>query len=569
VEGDLFVMSCGGDTVPASDGDKIKVVTGACCAHACPPGNVTVTCDAVDVTKCKCGYNHAGSYIDGGTTHCFATNGTNDCTPCVGAHCQLSDEVDCNAIFRTQTVNFKNCVCCHGGEGCDTSPGGLNCVSPMGCGPDASAGCQACLADWNASVTFSFPAGAEDEACAPYNCPLEFSYLFYTNYFTQFDPPLCGMVNTVSCSGADCPGYTGNALALWIFDRCLGCFCATSQMQVSDEYTTAELVDLVYANIPEYDGVYDNHPCQAIYHMAPGEGCLRVRRIKPRFLFDPDDGARTLTYNTYFRPELDGASTLVDSFSVDVPSGADYVDGEEILEPATNGTVTIGDLVLRCADAGTQCMSVTATLSGSLKQSEACSPCYGYADACTIPVSATAVPLHSTSECCPGPPLAFCSWGKYYSYACNCDYCHFDGHYQCSSLRCVGLTTLAYINSDVPDENKCVGGGKCVCQDTPQDFWSQEGFQVEVGLHHIETASDETICFDATGWWVSIWVAVQKTNCMADTIHVFDDAVMIYHLGGDPAGTTQTFTFDENDATEGTPGCGLEDLTYSVEVTFP
>ena len=578
-------MSCGTGAVPGEDGGKIKLAGGACCS-SCFPAPVILSCDIVDVEKQKCGWRPPGvthDFGEGEVTRWFRTvarKGGSGCTTCGGSDDFSCDEelgVDCyvdeiddpetHLVWRTLTICMKSCDCCKSGV---EFPGSCFCCDSAGT-PAGNCHDGTRISDFNGCATWSFPEGAEDE-CTGKLCPLG---IYYEEAFRPpNDPPPCGVTFEDSCTG-NCPSDS-STWPSFIWNRGSGAFCVASEFSVDDEYTTEQLVDFVYANIPEYDDDYDDHPCSALRYMPASEGSLRIRRFKPRFTFDAATYDRVLTYSTFFAPDV-GASELVDSFEIPIPAGTSSYDGDEVMEPATNGSVTVNEILLACEDPGTQCMTVTATLSGSLQLSNACEPCFEETSSCITDVSATAGHLMSTNVCCLSAG-DLCSNSMYGDFPCICSTCNFVGGgiegYHCGNVQCVGRSKVAYIYRTVPDSDisGCgLGDTPCSCGEAtcPLDEGCQDGFQVVVGLHNVPIGG-ENICFDTPGYWVSIFVYLQKAGCPNEAGHDFDDTGFVIFLGGtDPAGSTHTFDFTEDDLMYGTPGCGLEGLTYQVVMTLP
>jgi hypothetical protein len=560
-------MSCGTGAVPGEDGGKIKLAGGACCS-SCFPAPVILSCDTVEVSKRKCGFRAHG--LD--TCYKTSAHAGGICISC--GDDGDTDEVDCDTVWRTLTVCMQSCDCCKSGEGCST--GSCHCCSAEGGDSPCCFGgtvCKdgSCVSDFNGCATWSFPLGAEAECGAPDDgCPLG---IYYSEAFM---PPidLCGIEFSDFCTG-NCPSDS-STWPSFIWNRGSGAICVASSISVDDEYTTEQMVDHVYASIPEYDDDYNDHPCSALYHMIDGEGQLTIRRFKPRFSFDAATYDRVLTYSTFFAPDV-GASELVDSFEIPIPAGTTSYDGDEVLEPSTNGSVTVNEVLLACTDPGTQCMTVSATLSGSLQLSNACEPCFEETSSCITDVSATATHLMSTNVCCLNAG-DLCSNSMYGDFPCLCATCNFVGGglegYHCGNVQCVGRTTVPYIYRTVPDEDTSgcgIGGTPCSCGEAvcPLDEGCFDGFQVVVGLHNVPEGG-ENICFDTPGYWVSIFVYLQKAGCPNEVAHDFDDTGLVIYLGAtDPAGSTHTFDFTEDDLMYGTPGCGMELLTYQVVMTLP
>lgn len=110
---------------------------------------------------------------------------------------------------------------------------------------------------------------------------------------------------------------------------------------LSVEYTTALLTSNTQGALPTYDDDF-NDATSAIRDLDGDELNLTIQRFKPKFTFAAQATGFTIGYNEHFVPDV-GSPTDTPR-TVAVGMGDTEAIGDEVLEPATNGTITITDI---------------------------------------------------------------------------------------------------------------------------------------------------------------------------------------------------------------------------------
>jgi hypothetical protein len=107
----------------------------------------------------------------------------------------------------------------------------------------------------------------------------------------------------------------------------------------SNEYTTAMLISNTIAALPAYDGVY-NDACGASRELSSDETSYSITRFRYKFTFPAATQPFTIHWVERFTPE-GGGPPMDTPRSEQIPIGASESNVHEVLEPSSNGTVTI------------------------------------------------------------------------------------------------------------------------------------------------------------------------------------------------------------------------------------
>ena len=137
----------------------------------------------------------------------------------------------------------------------------------------------------------------------------------------------------------DCPGsftFHDSATPTDPPDTSNGNYSRTNVFSV--EYPTGDLIANVESNLPDYDGVYDD-TCSASRNLSTDEVSYSIQRFRPQFSFTAVTFSRTLHYKEHFVPTVGVPSDT--NRMIPVASGVTSVVGPEVIEPASNGTITI------------------------------------------------------------------------------------------------------------------------------------------------------------------------------------------------------------------------------------
>ncbi len=148
------------------------------------------------------------------------------------------------------------------------------------------------------------------------------------------DGPNCS--GSITCGGTTITDCAANG----------GCDTGTiNTTTVSSRYYPSDTDPCVtaVANLPAYDDSFTD-PCGASrdYSSADPASCL-ITRFKPKFTIEEAlDSDLVICYNEHFIPDMgDPVNTPK---TVTIPSGDTYIIGDEVLEPDSNGEITITDI---------------------------------------------------------------------------------------------------------------------------------------------------------------------------------------------------------------------------------
>jgi len=108
---------------------------------------------------------------------------------------------------------------------------------------------------------------------------------------------------------------------------------------LTDEYTTAMLISNTIAALPAYDGVYDD-ACGASRELSSDETSYSITRFRYKFTFPAATQPFTIHWVERFTPDGGGPPTDTPQ-SEQIPIGASESNVHEVLEPSSNGTVTV------------------------------------------------------------------------------------------------------------------------------------------------------------------------------------------------------------------------------------
>lgn len=104
------------------------------------------------------------------------------------------------------------------------------------------------------------------------------------------------------------------------------------------------ILELARDSLPPYDYDFDDS-CEAVYSVSPDESSISIQRFIPKFVVNATaEVDRTITYKKHFVPEL-GSPSDTDG-SVILPAGATEITDDEVIEPDTNGIITITNVQL-------------------------------------------------------------------------------------------------------------------------------------------------------------------------------------------------------------------------------
>jgi hypothetical protein len=126
-------------------------------------------------------------------------------------------------------------------------------------------------------------------------------------------------------------------------------------IELSTEYTTAELIADTVAALPAYSGAFNPGPCNSERNLLPDEHQYLVTRLQYVFAFDPAPSDCTITWRERTR-DADG-NCVGDVFkSTTVHAGDTQSDVFELLEPDANG---IKEIVGNCCEDDGTCLVTT------------------------------------------------------------------------------------------------------------------------------------------------------------------------------------------------------------------
>jgi hypothetical protein len=124
----------------------------------------------------------------------------------------------------------------------------------------------------------------------------------------------------------------------------------------SNEYTTEMLISNTIAALPPYPGTF-TEVCSAYRNLPPEETSYTVRRFRYKFTFAAAAQPFVIHWVERFTPEGNGSPSDT-SQSEQIPIGATESSLHEVLEPASNGTVTIEDVYTDAATVEVETASI-------------------------------------------------------------------------------------------------------------------------------------------------------------------------------------------------------------------
>jgi hypothetical protein len=129
---------------------------------------------------------------------------------------------------------------------------------------------------------------------------------------------------------------------------CTACGCSSSgsydgTQDLSNEYTTTELIDNVVAALPDY-GTLTPGFCMAQRNMAPNETSYYIQRFKYKFTLDEAvDTDVIVHWNEVERLDFGGGTTTT-PMSATIAAGDTETAEYEVTEPAANGYTQVEDI---------------------------------------------------------------------------------------------------------------------------------------------------------------------------------------------------------------------------------
>src|SRR6266404_4488548 len=282
---------------------------GSCIYGSCP--TITMTCDSISASGSKCGYTNPGDgklYL--GRT--FDRSFTIDSNIGGGHFCPQDPDtpphtIDTRVDFfgsggtDNLTIDTFDPVTCTPTSGGCSDTGGLATITRAVTGPHPTD----CDTEYPPCVTHSFSPG-----CGPWT------------YFTV----------GVGWAGGDPCGY----LIPFIF---------SDTTSYSTEYTTALLISVVDGKLPAYSGVYTGGACASSRFLSSDEMTYSIQRSKPKFSFTSTTIDFILSYVEHFVPAGGGGGGFDNLRTIFVSAGDTEAFGPELLEPASNGTTSIIDIM--------------------------------------------------------------------------------------------------------------------------------------------------------------------------------------------------------------------------------
>lgn len=316
-------------TMLITGANEAPVDVDCCCGEA--PGLI---CDSIEAYKYKCGFYGFDSsgrvfkQYDRAVDH-WMDCGFAMCDPCAqattGSYTVTVDENCCWDIIDCDITEQRTCT---GGGGdnetfpCDDTiwPYDGHCLEP---------------GDWVQ------PPPSIGYTSYPCDGCLEIHYVTGSPEYTD-------TTASVILQGTGC-GISGP-------DEIVHCQQSTIET-VSAEYLTSTLISDVEALLPEYSGYFDcDYPeeftplsgqgcdCNAVRYLSDDESYYYIMRFIPKFTFAASGSDRTLDYNEHFVPYVGSPSDTPKS--IFVASGLTEIIGDEVVEPSTDGVITITDMVL-------------------------------------------------------------------------------------------------------------------------------------------------------------------------------------------------------------------------------
>ncbi len=113
----------------------------------------------------------------------------------------------------------------------------------------------------------------------------------------------------------------------------------TATATLSDEYTTPMLASNTVAALPAYPGTFTGN-CSAYRNLSSDESSYSIQRFRYKFTFPAAEQPFIIHWVERFTPD-GGGSPADTSRSESIPAGATESNVREVVEPNSNGTVTI------------------------------------------------------------------------------------------------------------------------------------------------------------------------------------------------------------------------------------
>jgi hypothetical protein len=140
----------------------------------------------------------------------------------------------------------------------------------------------------------------------------------------------------------------------------------TNRLTFSNEYTTEILISTAQGALPAYDGDY-NDACSASRDLSVDESSLTIQRFKYKFTFPSAAQPFVIYWVERFTPAGSGSpsdTSRCEPISISTTESSVH----ELLEPSSNGTITIEDVYVETFDANTATVASGASPSISLDQ---------------------------------------------------------------------------------------------------------------------------------------------------------------------------------------------------------
>ncbi len=289
---------------PLMRGGKVALSDDCCCG---PPAGHGACCIGL---SCSIKTNAA----------CIAAGGVykGDGTPCGAQTCCPTIILTCDGISASKTK-------CQFDEfgGFESTPPKVyltqiqvnrcNTVPAQECISTATYDPVTCISS-GANCTNNASLGC-DETCFPNVCP-----------FTFCNPPVATSSTHAQCGGS------------------LPSFETFRSIDLSDEYTTDQLILNTIAALPSYPGTFTDS-CLASRDLSTNEKTYTISRFKPKFTIGAALGTGlTICYNEHLVPDS-GSNTNIPR-TVTITAGQTNVVGTEITEPDDDGQITVTNI--RC-----------------------------------------------------------------------------------------------------------------------------------------------------------------------------------------------------------------------------
>ena len=125
---------------------------------------------------------------------------------------------------------------------------------------------------------------------------------------------------------------------------------------LSNEYTTAMLISNTIGALPPYPGTFTGS-CSAYRNLSSDETSYSIQRFEYKFTFDAATESFVIHWIERFTP-ADNGSPSDTSRCEQVPVDATETSVHEVLEPTSNGTITIEDVYVEGAKPEVQQASI-------------------------------------------------------------------------------------------------------------------------------------------------------------------------------------------------------------------